>query len=385
MADNKFAKAIFVLTALLAVMGFADGQWAHAQSAQQQKRTRAAQATLPPSPSTGIPDDVQLVNGDVNPTIRIPVGHSSLNWTLIKPRIKASYGWVEIDRNTIRYTMSRPSRNTKEPDQAFAYGRTELTNLVLEFGASEFRAGGLRHFFGYSPQNHWDLVDSPGTTQKSLSNADNLYSPLVLRALQNFDEVVVELKRKQQAATPPPVVVQPEPPAPKPVPPSPPTLVVMAPSGAGANQTIDVNESALTIRGVAMDESGLPTITINGAPASLRPKSENVAEFWSDPISLKSGANPFEIEATSPAKATSHFQFIVRYTPKTAPANPRALGKDEIISLLQGGVPDSHVTELVKDRGIKFVPTSADLNDIRAAGGGEDLIQAVQQAAAAGK
>jgi hypothetical protein len=159
----------------------------------------------------------------------------------------------------------------------------------------------------------------------------------------------------------------------------------MAPSGAGANQTVDVNESALTIRGVAMDESGLPTITINGAPASLRPKSENVAEFWSDPISLKSGANTFEIEATSPAKAMSHLQFIVRFTPKAAPVNPRALGKDEIISLLQGGVPDSHVTELVKDRGIKFVPTSADVNDIRAAGGGEDLIQAVQQAAAAGK
>jgi hypothetical protein len=383
MADNKLAKAIFILTALLAVLGFA-GVQARAQETRVQ-RARALQAALPSTSSTGIPDDVQLVNADVNPTIRIPVGHSSLNWTLIKPRIRASYGWVEIDRNTIRYTMSRPSRNTKEPDQAFAYSRTELTNLVLEFGASEFRAGGLRHFFGYSPQNHWDLVDSPGTTQKSLSNADNVYSPLILRALQGFDSFVMELKRKQQAATPPPVVVQPEPPAPKPVPPSPPTLVVMAPSGAGANQTVDVNESTLTIRGVAMDESGLPTITINGAPASLRPKSENVAEFWSDPISLKSGANPFEIEATSPAKATSHFQFIVRYTPKTAPANPRALGKDEIISLLQGGVPDSHVTELVKDRGIKFVPTSADMNDIRAAGGGEDLIQAVQQAAAAGK
>lgn len=175
MADNKFAKAIFVLTALLAVLGFA-GVQARAQETRLQ-RSRALQAALPSTPSTGIPDDVQLVNADVNPTIRIPVGHSSLNWTLIKPRIRASYGWAEIDRNTIRYTMSRPSRNTKDPDQAFAYSRTELTNLVLEFGASEFRAGGLRHFFGYSPQNHWDLVDSPGTTQKSLTNADNVYSP----------------------------------------------------------------------------------------------------------------------------------------------------------------------------------------------------------------
>ena len=159
----------------------------------------------------------------------------------------------------------------------------------------------------------------------------------------------------------------------------------MAPSGAGENQTIEVNESPLTIRGVAMDNSGLPTITINGAPAALRPKSENVAEFWSDPITLKPGDNPFEIVATSPAKATSHFQFVAHFTPKPAPVNPRALGKEEIISLLQGGVPTSHVAELVRDRGIKFTPTPADLNDIRAAGGSEDLIQAIQQAAAAGK
>lgn len=159
----------------------------------------------------------------------------------------------------------------------------------------------------------------------------------------------------------------------------------MAPSGTNQNQTVEVNDSPLTIRGVAMDDSGLPTITINGAPAALRPKSEKVAEFWSDPIPLKPGDNPFEIVATSSAKADFHFQFVARFTPKVAPVNPRALGKDEIISLLQGGVPAPHVVELVRDRGIKFTPTPADLNDIRAAGGSEDLIQAVQQAAAAGK
>ena len=158
----------------------------------------------------------------------------------------------------------------------------------------------------------------------------------------------------------------------------------MAPSGAGENQTIEVNESPLTIRGVAMDSSGLPTITINGAPAALRPKCENVAEFWSDPLALKPGDNPFEIVATSPDKATAHFQFVAHFAPKAAAVNPRALGKEEIISLLQGGVPDSHVAELVKDRGIKFTPTPADLNDIRAAGGSEELIEAIKRAAAPG-
>ena len=195
----------------------------------------------------------------------------------------------------------------------------------------------------------------------SINRTDSLYTPLILRALQNFDGVVADLKLKQQAATPPPVVVQPPwrlPPNLFPHPLRRRWWSWLLPERA-QNQTIEVNESPLTIRGVAMDNSGLPTITINGAPAALRPKSENVAEFWSDPITLKPGDNPFEIVATSPAKANSHFQFVAHFTPKAAPVNPRALGKEEIISLLQGGVPVAHVVELVRDRGIKFTPTPA--------------------------
>ena len=155
----------------------------------------------------------------------------------------------------------------------------------------------------------------------------------------------------------------------------------MAPSGVAENQTVEFNEPTLSLRGAAMDDAGLPTITINGTAAALRPRADNAAEFWSDPITLKAGDNPFDIVATSPAKATSNFHFIVHFAPKAAPVNPRALGKDEIISLLQGGVPTSHVAELVRDRGVKFTPTPSDLNDIRNAGGDDGLIQAIQQAA----
>jgi len=386
MAWKKQLKPVCILVALLIGIGCVGSEWGRALPPQLAR----AVAQQPPQanfPSTNIPDAIQLVNANVNPTIRIPVAHSSLNWTLIKPRIRASYGWLEIDRNTVRYNMSRPSRATKEADQGFAFGRTELIDLKMEYNSAAFRAHGLRHWFSYSPQNHWDAADMQNSAVNGVNTADTQYTPLILRALQDFDGVVADIKLKQQAAAPPPVVVQPPVALPsKPIsPPSPPTLVIMAPSGANQNQTIEVNESPLTIRGVAMDDSGLPTITINGAPAALRPKSEKVAEFWSDPITLKPGNNPFEIVATGPTKATSEVQFVAHFTAKSAPVNPRALGKDEIISLLKGGVPDSHVTELVRDRGVKFTPTPPDLNDIRAAGGSEDLIQAIQQAAGSGK
>jgi len=385
MAWEKPSKSVCLLAALLIAMGIAGSVWARALPPQLKHVVPQTQPLY--VPNTDIPDDVQLVNADANPTVRIPVGHSSLNWTLIKPRIRASYGWLEIDRTTVRYTMVRPSRMARESDLAFEISRTEITDTKIEFDAAEFRARKMRHFFGYSPPNHWDAADSTDPSVNSISKTDSLHTSLILMALQNFDSVVADIKLKQQAATAPPVVAQPPvAPAPKPVsPPSPPTLVIMAPSGAGQNQTLEVNESPLTIRGVAMDNSGLPTITINGAPAALRPKGENVAEFWSDPIILKPGDNPFEIVATSTAKADSHFQFVAHFTPKAAPVNPRALGKEEIISLLQGGVPVAHVVELVRDRGVKFTPTPADLNDIRAAGGSDDLIQAIQQAAAGGR
>ena len=353
----------------------------------QEKRARGMQTPQPYVGSTNLPDDLQLLGADTNPTLRIPVGHSSLNWTLIKPRIRASYGWLEISRGAVRYVMIRPSRITKEADSGFDISRAEITDLQMQYGAAQFRSNKLRHFFGYSPQNHWDAADSADTSVNSISKSDALYSPMIVQALQNFDGVVAEVKAKQRPAAPPPDVVQPPVvPVTNPTPPAPPpTVVVMAPSGVGENQTVELNESPLTIRGVAMSNSGLPTITINGAHAALRPKGADVAEFWSDPLTLTPGDNPFEIVATSAAQAKSHFHFVAHFTSKVTPSNPHALGKDEIISLLQGGVPNPRVADLIKTRGVKFTPSSGDFNDIRAAGGSEEVIQVIQQAATPAK
>jgi hypothetical protein len=383
MARGKPSKPVYLVAVLAMAIAFSSRNPARAMDPQG-LGGRLAQTESPSVPSGGIPAEAQLVNASTFPTIRIPVSHSTLNWTLIKPRIRASFGWLEIDRDTVRYNLVRQSRVTKEADQGFDLSRTALLDLKMEYGAAEFRADGLRHFFTYSPQSHWDAVDASTASARNISQADGVYTPYVVRALQSFDGAVADLKLQQQSTIPPPLVVQPEPPpVPKPVAaPTPPVLVLMAPGGASASQTIEVNEPTLTVRGVAMDDAGLPTITINGTGAALRPKNDKAAEFWSDPISLKPGANPIDIVATSPAKATAHFQFVAQYTPKAVPVNPRALGKEEIISLLKGGVPDPHVSELVKDRGIKFTPTPSDLDEIRAAGGGDDLVQAIKQSAA---
>jgi hypothetical protein len=113
----------------------------------------------------------------------------------------------------------------------------------------------------------------------------------------------------------------------------------------------------------------------------MRPQNTQAAEFWSDPLPLQPGANPVQITASNSSHVEAKVAFTVQYTPKAAPVNPKALDKADIISLLVGAVPASRVAGIIKERGIRFAPTADDLNEIRAAGGNDELIQAVQEAA----
>jgi hypothetical protein len=160
------------------------------------------------------------------------------------------------------------------------------------------------------------------------------------------------------------------------------TAIVMAsPSGASPNQTVENNESPLVIRGVATDPAGILIVTINGATANMRPQNTQATEFWSDPLPLTPGNTPIQIVASNSAHAQTKLVFTLHYAPKAAPANSRALSKEDIVSLLRGGVANARVEEIVKDRGIKFEPTADDLKEIRRAGGNEELIRTLQQAA----
>jgi hypothetical protein len=166
-----------------------------------------------------------------------------------------------------------------------------------------------------------------------------------------------------------------------------PTLVLTEPS-ASEGQTVDVSSSPLIIRGVVMDASGIPVVTVNGKSVTMRPTSGQAAQFTSDPLALQPGENRFEVSAINSAHGQAQVAFVARLAtaspkaPPAVPANPKGLEKAEILSLLQGDVPSARVAELVKERGIKFVPTPGDMKDIRGAGGGDDLIDAITQASA---
>jgi hypothetical protein len=166
-----------------------------------------------------------------------------------------------------------------------------------------------------------------------------------------------------------------------------PTLVLTEPA-ATEGQTVEVSSSPLTIRGVVMDATGMPVVAVNGRSVTMRPTIAQAAQFTSDPLALQPGENRFEVSAINSSQGQTKVAFIARLTsspPKaqpSAPSNSKGLGKAEILSLLQGDVPSARVAELVKQRGIKFAPAPDDLKEIRSAGGGDDLIDAINQAAA---
>jgi len=175
-------------------------------------------------------------------------------------------------------------------------------------------------------------------------------------------------------------------------PPLPSAIVLVDPSAAATGQALDVSKSPLIIRGIVMDSTGIPIVTINGLPAALRPKSSQATEFTSDPLVLQPGENRFEIAATNAAHAEAKVVFVARFTPPappppkpTEPTNAKGLAKSDILDLLKGDVPSAQIARLVNERGIKFAPTEDDIKEIRAAGGGDDLIAALKQSATPAK
>ena len=133
----------------------------------------------------------------------------------------------------------------------------------------------------------------------------------------NFDGVMALVK--PPAPPPAPVIAQPVAPAPPPkpvAPPSPPAIVLSSPPGAGENQTLELEESTVVIRGVAMDSTGIPVVRINGSPANMRPQTTQAAEFWSDPLPLQAGSNPIQIVASNSAHVETNLALTVHYQPK---------------------------------------------------------------------
>jgi hypothetical protein len=314
----------------------------------------------------------QLVNAQTDPTLRFPIMNTGGSVFSI------TYGWLDISNSTVRYTVVQP---TSKSGHSFEAPRFQIEDLRLSRECLMFKASKKGKVLIYLPPDRWGSVHS-GPGMGAAANRESLGTSSIYKTLLNFDRVLALVT--PPAPPPAPVIAQPvtPAPAPKPVaPPSPPAILLSSPAGAGENQTVEWDQTTVVIRGVAMDSTGIPVVRINESPANMRPHSAQAAEFWSDPLPLRAGNNPIRIVASNSAHVETTFNLTVHYQPKAAPVNPRGLSRDEIVNLLQGGVPPTRIADLVKDRGVKFSPSADDLNVIRAAGGTDDLIEAIQQAA----
>ncbi len=381
----------------------------------------------------------ELLNADTNPTLRYPVASFS-GWSVLS----TSYGWFDVTRKGVTYTVVQPTGKLRE---GFEGSSDEITEIKLQYAYLQFKISNKKHTVFYVRQSRWGSIHSgPGAMQAAAAGSTGTSS--MLQAMRNFDQVLASVKpapppapeasliaaplnvQKGQSVTlswtsanatrvniqpgvgpvaatgttsvtpddtteyvltvlgsggtrtaTARVTVTAPPPA------APPTIVLIEPSVEASGRTLELTSANLPVRGVAMDATSLPIVTINGAPANMKPRDPHSADFWSDPVTLKPGDNKFEIVAMNSARGEARFEFNAHYTPPAPPApapNPKALDKQDIVDLLKNFVPSTRVADLVRQYGLKFTPTEADLSDIRQAGGDEELIEAIHQASPRG-
>ena len=155
-----------------------------------------------------LPDDIQLINADTKPTLRIPVAHFTQTM-LAGPfnRLTGGFGWLEISRDTVRYTAMEPlhvghyGNATKETDIGFEYARSELSELKMLYSNAIYPVPDhsvqvhvqkkLRHYFAYYSQAHWPLDRK---SFDKMQKVDGVYTPMILRALQDFDGTVADVQ-----------------------------------------------------------------------------------------------------------------------------------------------------------------------------------------------
>ena len=369
-----------------------------------------------------------------NPILRYPAASFS-GWSIFS----TSYGWFDVSRTGVRYQVMQPPGKSSENFEATS---AEISEMEFKQSYLRFKTQNKKRTIFYVAEDRWGSIHS-GPGAMAASARGSMGTGSMMQAMKNFDRVLatvkpppppgpevtftaspasvergrsVTLSWTSQGATS--VQIEPgigtvEATGSRPVTadaattfvlsaqgpggtktasvrvdvtqPTPPTLVLIEPSIAASGQTLEVTRAAFKIRGVAMDNGGMPVVTINGSPANLRPQNPQAAEFWSD-ATLHEGDNVFEIVASNRSQAQTKLVFVAKLAPSAPPpqaapaANPRALSKQSILDLLTNFVPSARVAELVRQNGIKFSPTQGDLKEIRSAGGQDDLIDSVLRA-----
>ena len=156
----------------------------------------------PQSPGDAVPPDAQLLDADTNPTLRFPVVHASCaQHAIFVSSYPASYGWLVVTRSLVRYEMDHQWPGAT-PMGSFSVRREQMAKLTTwkftwafaNIPSVHFDALDKSHEIDYLSPRHWDIAQR--RQRDAQARMDSVYTPVILRAIENFDDTVAQLRPK---------------------------------------------------------------------------------------------------------------------------------------------------------------------------------------------
>jgi len=219
--------------------------------------------------------------------LRYPVAHQHA--------MTGCYGYLYVSRDSMRYEVVQPE---KDKGHSFERPRSQLTvakqwtfmGKGLPEAEFKFAGGGTYHFFHIRKE----LVQSGG----KLDWGSVLAYQDLISAVNDFETIVAGLEMQAERLRPPP-------PAP------PPVISMLEPEGAEEGRTVAGSGSALHVRGVASQATGIVSVSVNGQTAYLKNLAPQTVEFDLREVPLPAGLNAVVVVATAQDKSQGQLLFKV--------------------------------------------------------------------------
>ena len=326
-------------------------------------------------------------------------GESALRFSVLHVHRGDCAGYLYVTRTRIAYD---PVFSPNYAQDGFNSPRGQLKE------ASVARQGYIKLYQPQRKFNFYALFDRGSKRYPGAGKAVRPIMALVQRAFSDFDGAVRDFQRETaglqvpavpvaaaQAAAAPPTGVGPK-------------VRIMEPAIADPTQPVEVAQSTVMLRGAALDPKGVVSVTVNGREAEMRSTGDvRAIEFSLKDLAVREGLNRVAVVATNVDRHTTQVEVLLwgrppsapapAVTPTSTPTPPPTVGpetppapavssdsvplqKDEILQMLQNGLPGEQVADLVEESGIDFEPTEDYYKTLRKAGADDALIGSLRKA-----
>jgi hypothetical protein len=300
-------------------------------------------------------------------------------------------------------------------------GFNHLRREFREVGVA--RQGYIKIYTSYRKFNFYAVYDRGSRRQLVYGKSVRPLMALVEAAFSDFDVALQQFKR-ETAGLQAPAAPAATTPAPVPQSAGGPKVRIMEPAVADPTQPVEVTQATVALRGAALDAKGVLSVSVNGRDAELRSAGDiRTVEFSLKDLAVREGLNRVAVVATNVDRQTTQLEILLwghlpssppavtptmapnptpagpvtpapAQTPTATPTSPPPgvspepagdsdtvpLHKDEILQMLQSGLPSDQVADMVEESGIDFEPSEDYYQALRKAGAGEDLVDAVRKA-----